>query len=183
MQITVFFLSILLFPASLFSSQSCRNDSIIVTKGENATGQFDPNTIDTQDAVVLFSGGKLKVLSYKELNLDVKLVPVNGNRLDEKAVEEYLNSDRLYGGLGIRWRVSSDSDFPYVSSDLESEGSGFFSRFTEEMKVLNASCKLQRRRTKVTESFVALAARKTVLYSNIFAKKIEIRIFLFTFVT
>ena len=123
---------------------------------------------DAQDIFALYPAeegkfrtlGKLKVLSYKELNLSVKLVPVNGNRLDEKAVEEYLNSDRLYGGLGIRWRVSSDSDFPYVSSDLESEGSGFFSRFTEEMKALNASYRSQRGVDKNTVYLFVMNAGK-----------------------
>ena len=105
---------------------------------------------DAQDIYALYPDGadkfktlgKLKVLSYKELNLNVKIVPVNGNTIDEKSAESYLNE--VYGKSGIRWTVSKDENFGYPNEDLQSEGSGFFSRYTDEMKALNAAYKLQR---------------------------------------
>jgi len=105
---------------------------------------------DAQDIYALYPQGdgkfqtlgKLKVLSYKELGASVKIVPVNGNTIDEKSAETYLND--LYGQLGIRFTVSKDENFVYTDENLQSENSSFFSRYTNEMKALNAAYKSQR---------------------------------------
>jgi len=90
---------------------------------------------DAQDIYALYPAGngkfqtlgKLKVLSYKELDVNVTIVPVNGNTIDDRLAETYLNN--LYGQLGIRITVKQDSSFHYSDQDLQSEGSGFFSRY------------------------------------------------------
>jgi hypothetical protein len=105
---------------------------------------------DAQDVFALYPDsegklmtiGKLKVLSYKELNLNLTLVPVNGNTLDKAKVETYLNS--IYEPIGIHWNVALDADFSYSASTLDSKSSGIFSRETNEMKALNAAYKADR---------------------------------------
>jgi hypothetical protein len=105
---------------------------------------------DAQDIYALYPDGKgklqtlgkLKVLSYKELNVSVKLVPVNGSTIDEKSVTSYLN--QVYGQLGIGFTVSKDENFSYPDDNLQSDGSSFFSLYTLEMKALNAAYKSQR---------------------------------------
>ncbi len=93
--------------------------------------------------------GKLKVLSYSERSFNLVLVPVNGNRLNESAVSDYLNKE-VFNPLGISWTVQQDSSFTYSSSDLLSDGSGLFTSYTDEMKALNSAYKSSRGVSKNT---------------------------------
>ncbi|MDR1098592.1 MAG: fibronectin type III domain-containing protein [Tannerella sp.] len=100
---------------------------------------------DAQDVYALYpigndkykTLGKLKVLSYKELNLNLTLVKVKNNTIDRQSVESYLND--VYGKLGIHWNVSEDNSFSYDQEDMDSDASGLFSRETEEMKAIKAA--------------------------------------------
>ena len=92
--------------------------------------------------------GKLKVLSYKELDLNLVLVKVKNNTIDKNAVENYLN--KVYGKYGIRWTVGFDDKFDYPEENMDSESSGLFSRETAEMKAINAAYKATGRVEKNT---------------------------------
>jgi len=132
----------IIFRSGTGTEYIAKNGEISITGGKEN---------DAQDIYALYPDGKggfktlgkLKVLSYKELNLNVKIVPVNGNTIDEKSVENYLNNE-VYGKLGISWTVSKDENFSYPNENLQSEGSSFFSLYTNEMKALNAAYKSQR---------------------------------------
>ena len=112
---------------------------------------------DAQDIYALYpdgnSGkyktlGKLKVLSYKELNLNLVLVKVKNNTVNKNAVETYLNE--VYAPLGIRWTVSEDNSFNYSEENMDSQSSGLFTTQTAEMKAINAAYKATGRVDKNT---------------------------------
>ncbi|GHV58762.1 hypothetical protein FACS1894182_11770 [Bacteroidia bacterium] len=121
---------------------------------------------DAQDLYALYPDGngkyttlgKLKVLSYQELNLNLTLVRVKSNRVDPKSVENYLNN--IYGPLGIHWTVSEDTDFNYDNENLDSEASGLFSRETPEMKALIAAYRATGRVDKHTLYLFVLKSGK-----------------------
>ncbi len=89
-----------------------------------------------------FTLGKLKILSYPKKTCNVVLVPVNGNNTDSQSVQEYLNT--IYGKVGVQWHVETDSDFTYSYTDLHSEGSDLFSKYTDAMKGINSAYKTSR---------------------------------------
>ncbi|MDR1369481.1 MAG: hypothetical protein LBJ72_05045 [Dysgonamonadaceae bacterium] len=105
---------------------------------------------DAQDLFALYPDGKggyltlgkLKILSYPEKTFNVRLIPVNENYVDSHEIGEYLNA--VYGKVGIQWNVESDSSFTYPDIDLHSEGSSFFSRYTDEMKEMNTAYRISR---------------------------------------
>ena len=82
--------------------------------------------------------GKLKILSYPKKTYNVMLVAVNGADIDSQSVEEYLND--VYGRVGINWNVDVDNGFESFS-ELHSEGSDLFSKYTDEMKEMNSAYK------------------------------------------
>ena len=85
--------------------------------------------------------GKLKILSYPKKTYNVVLVAANGTNIDSQSVDEYLND--VYGRVGINWVVDVDNGFEYYS-DIHSEGSDLFSKYTDEMKEMNSAYKAYR---------------------------------------
>ncbi len=83
--------------------------------------------------------GKLTVVSYAVKTPKLKLVPVNGNMVDDAMVKQYL--DKVYLPVAVNWQVSADSSFNYdIPKDkLDVTGSNMFSQYTQAMKDMNAA--------------------------------------------
>ncbi len=85
--------------------------------------------------------GKLRIHTYESKILQVRLVPVNGFRLDEKEIRASLNA--IYNPVGISFVVKTEDNFVHSGWDLNAdgklqvEGSGLISSQTDEMKILN----------------------------------------------
>jgi TANFOR domain-containing protein len=104
---------------------------------------------DAQELYALATGkdgktitlGKLLIASYEVQERKVVLVPVNGGSVDTDAITRSLQ--RVYGPLGITWKVVPDEPFTDNTWDLDGDGlmdagsGGLLTSRTREMKQLS----------------------------------------------
>ena len=94
------------------------------------------------------SMGKITLLTYELKTLDMVIVPLEGVSYNFGDVQTELN--KIYGPLGIEWRVKTDSvfrnkQFGLIMNDiLDAEESQSFSMYSPEMRALNRLYKEQR---------------------------------------
>ncbi len=86
---------------------------------------------------------RLRLYAYQPKDIKVRLVPVNGFSLDTKNISALL--DDIYRSVGINCQIKVEDNFEDNVWDLDENGklqvtgSGLFSRFTPEMKILNGN--------------------------------------------